>query len=796
MARGGQQNTGGGTFTLNSTVASAATPEIQVRNGALATNPLLSDGQVAAVAFGNTAMGSGITRTFRVENTATATLTLSGITFSGGAFTVASSNLVPPVSIPCAGSATFTVTLTPSTTGPDSLMMHLASDDVDESIFDVPLSISGIPANPEIVLHDGFLDIDPELVDGQAGAVVFASTLASSGVTRTFLVRNTGTTVLQVSGVTFSNTAGVTATSSVAAPFNVAAGASVSFDVTLTPAAAGTFSPIMHIGSTDANENPFDVPLSITANASTSEIVMHDGNSISFPQIADGQVTPVDFGATTASVGITHTFLVKNAGTTSLTLSSVTFSGGSGTTATTSFTTARNVAANATTTFTVTLSRAALGSDSVQMQIANNDADENPFDVPLTFTVVSQLPGETPTGPVLLTDGGSISGTTQNYVNNLNMTDGCTGFTTPGRDRFYQITLAAGQQITAALQPTAASFDPAIYLIRASEAGLAAPTCLNGDDSGSTSAINTAIYRNTGAVPEGVVICVDSFSNSTAHQGTFLLEIILDPPNAAAEIVVEQPSGTGLTDPSSTVVFDAAPVGVAGAKVFTVRNTGSGDLTGLVISKDGLQSGDYAVSLPGASTLATSASTTFTVTFTPGAPGTRLAVIHIASNDADENPFDINLSGIGLTPIESWRQIFFGSPANFGNGANTADPDGDGSNLKEFAFGTNPTVPDAGIITVSGAVITQRGLPTTSVTNVANGVDFRAMFGRRLDHVAAGVTYTVQFSADLITWQDNTTAPTVVASDAEIEAVMVPYPFFLNDGRKARFFRVNITIAP
>ncbi|MEI6607484.1 MAG: cadherin-like beta sandwich domain-containing protein, partial [Verrucomicrobiota bacterium] len=42
--------------------------------------------------------------------------------------------------------------------------------------------------------------------------------------------------------------------------------------------------------------------------------------------------------------------------------------------------------------------------------------------------------------------------------------------------------------------------------------------------------------------------------------------------------------------------------------------------------------------------------TSFTVTFAPAALGTRSAAIHIASNDANENPFDISLTGNGLDP--------------------------------------------------------------------------------------------------------------------------------------------------
>jgi len=43
------------------------------------------------------------------------------------------------------------------------------------------------------------------------------------------------------------------------------------------------------------------------------------------------------------------------------------------------------------------------------------------------------------------------------------------------------------------------------------------------------------------------------------------------------------------------------------------------------------------------------------------------------------------------TAIQSWRQTYFGSSANSGNAADSADPDGDGlPNLVEYALGGNP----------------------------------------------------------------------------------------------------------
>ena len=97
---------------------------------------------------------------------------------------------------------------------------------------------------------------------------------------------------------------------------------------------------------------------------------------------------------------------------------------------------------------------------------------------------------------------------------------------------------------------------------------------------------------------------------------------------------------------------------------------------------------------------------------------------------------------------------------------------------------------NGGVITVSAGAITQRGGPTTWLQTTVNGADFRALFGRRKG--ALGLIYTVQFSPDLVTWENSIAIPTVIASDAEIEAVTVPYTIFVN-GRKARFFRVQVS---
>ena len=119
----------------------------------------------------------------------------------------------------------------------------------------------------------------------------------------------------------------------------------------------------------------------------------------------------------------------------------------------------------------------------------------------------------------------------------------------------------------------------------------------------------------------------------------------------APDITVEQPTNTALIDGSSTIDFGTSSSGVSASPLsFTIRNDGNEDLTGLALSVTGAHSGDYALGALGANTLAPGASTTFNVTFTPGDIGTRTAAIEVTSNDPDENPFDILLTGTGSGP--------------------------------------------------------------------------------------------------------------------------------------------------
>ena len=122
----------------------------------------------------------------------------------------------------------------------------------------------------------------------------------------------------------------------------------------------------------------------------------------------------------------------------------------------------------------------------------------------------------------------------------------------------------------------------------------------------------------------------------------------------APEILVEQPVGSPLTDNVSTVNFGTVTTGSA-SLTFRLRNIGNATLRNIAASIVGTNSEDYTFSTPITVTeLNASSFVDFVITFDPvvnsNSTDTRNAVLSIANNDTDENPFTVNLTGVSQNP--------------------------------------------------------------------------------------------------------------------------------------------------
>lgn len=178
-------------------------------------------------------------------------------------------------------------------------------------------------------------------------------------------------------------------------------------------------------------------------------------------------------------------------------------------------------------------------------------------------------------------------------------------------------------------------------------------------------------------------------------------------------------------------------------KTYTILNAQTSDLTLGTLTLTG---SDFTLTQPASTALGAGLSTTFTVTFPTGlATGTYTSAVTVPSDDANEPNSTFVVEAVNMTPIEEWRLDNFGDLSNTTPGNNEGDPDGDGlNNLSEYALGGNPNSVDSGEV-----------LP--SYTLDGSG---RVQVHFKRDPAKTDLTYTVQASSTLedLGWTDIATS--------------------------------------
>jgi predicted outer membrane repeat protein len=139
------------------------------------------------------------------------------------------------------------------------------------------------------------------------------------------------------------------------------------------------------------------------------------------------------------------------------------------------------------------------------------------------------------------------------------------------------------------------------------------------------------------------------------------------------------PSTADHTDFGSTAVGGFSAI----TRTFTILNTGLADLNltdSPRVSIGGLHAADFALATDASTPITAGGQTTFQVAFDPSACGLRQATISIANNDADENPYNFSIQGIGIAssfpdvPSSHWAWQFV--ETIFCSGLTAGYPDG------------------------------------------------------------------------------------------------------------------------
>jgi hypothetical protein len=132
------------------------------------------------------------------------------------------------------------------------------------------------------------------------------------------------------------------------------------------------------------------------------------------------------------------------------------------------------------------------------------------------------------------------------------------------------------------------------------------------------------------------------------------------------------------------------------------------------------------------------------------AAGTYNATLVIDTGDSLLPVTNFPVSFTILSPLDSWRQMHFGTTANSGIAANSADPDHDGiPNILEYAFDTDPNVPNGNPI--SFAVVSHHLTVTFKRTHPA----------------PIDISYTPQIASDLASgiWNSGPTFTSQTVTD-------------------------------
>lgn len=159
-------------------------------------------------------------------------------------------------------------------------------------------------------------------------------------------------------------------------------------------------------------------------------------------------------------------------------------------------------------------------------------------------------------------------------------------------------------------------------------------------------------------------------------------------------------SGSGTANGLNNTLFPQTNLGSSSTKDYEIQNLGIAalNLTGTpIVSIGGANPGDFTVTtVPSSTAIVGGASTTFVITFSPTYAGIRTAVVSIANDDSDENPYTFLIQGTGICPATT----------------NTITP-------TSGPVGTEVTI-NATANDLTGVTVTFNGVAATSITYVSS----------------------------------------------------------------------------
>lgn len=582
--------------------------------------PLINN--VAAVAFGSTLVGGdALERSFLIRSRGTQPLTGLVPSITGTHAADFSLQQVPPSPLASGSSASLIVRFSPSAGGPRTAVLRVLSNDPDESPFLITLSGNGLLPTPDIAIEQ---PLGNSLSSG-AAQINYGSIPILTGVSdRTFTLKNTGSAELTNISLSLTGTHANAYHVLVPPATSVASGSSTTFTLRFAPQISGELTAVARIFSNDPDENPFDVFLygigMVTPNLALEQPA---GTVLSH------SVSTITFGTT--EVGremIDRTFTVRNSGTGPLTGLSLNFTGMHPNDFQIPVPLPPSIPSGTDAVFVVRFAPTAGGPRSATLSLGSNNPTNNPFLVGLSgvATVAPDLSIELP----------------------------------PGNPLFSSQSLAEFGNVDFGGQPKDIAFT-----LR--NAGTATLTGLTPSFAGANAAdFSLSTVPTTTLAPGQTTLLTVRFTPGQAGERFASLLVASNDPDdnpfeiemsgfaiPVPDITIEQPAGTSLTSGTATVNFGQVNIGLnASERLFTLRSSGTGPLAGMALEIDGADADDFSIGTFPPNALDPGTHATFLIRFTPAPDKTSHARLRVLSNDPNESPFEVALTGTGVAVPE------------------------------------------------------------------------------------------------------------------------------------------------
>ena len=610
--------------------------------------------------------------TFRIQNTGSAYLTLNTpLVLNGPTADDFFIEIQPEDTLYPGKFAILKIGLTPASSGEKTARIEISSNDANNNpfILNLTATVNQKPAPDMLILHNSIPFSSGDIID-------FGSLEILKDTTFTIGIQNQGNADLIINLPLVPSGADANAFTIESQPDSIIGSEEISyFTVQYNPQTAGTKKAGLSIENNDAKNNPFDIIFHAAAVPMPvpSLTLLQDDTVISSDAI-------FDFGTHFTGTDTSIVFSIQNTGTGRLILESPpAVSGPDAGVFSITEQPELTIDPGSVSRFIIRYAPASEGSKSEVLTINSNDSDNTPF--------IMNLHGDARKAPdVRLNQDGMLlpSGSEFDFGTCvIGKTDTTFSFTLDNTDAQafrlntpLAITGPNSDEFVITRQPepridSGSSLDFSIQFVPASP--------------GEKTAYIQLYIQPIGPAP------VSSQKNSAASQGVNQLmditglpiDIVLSAMGMEhdPEILISGNGNeiiNGDNTPSTTDGTDFGNVdtlATSGSQTFYIENEGTTDLglTGtprVVIT--GTHSSDFSVTLQPSSPIAPGSSVPFTIEFDPSAMGLRTAIINIANDDDDEDPYTFYIQGTGtVAPVIDVK----GNSTSIANGDNTPSPD-------------------------------------------------------------------------------------------------------------------------